>query len=154
MTETNRLESFLKERDVPFQTQHHARAFTALEIAESEHVPGKMLAKVVILTDTDRLLMAVIPAPEHVNLDKAKAVIGTDRLRLAEESEFLDEFPDCEVGAMPPFGNLYDVPVYVDKTLAEDETIVFNNGTHTDTMSLKYKDFEQLVQPHIADLIS
>jgi Ala-tRNA(Pro) deacylase len=153
MTEDNRLTAFLKENGVPFQTQHHAQAFTAQEIAASEHVPGKMLAKVVMLTDGDELTMAVLPAPDHVDLKKAQAAVGGKPLRLAQESEFAQRFPDCEIGAMPPFGNLYDVPVYVDDALTEDETIVFTAGSHTDTMSLAYDDFERLAQPNVADLV-
>jgi len=153
MTADNRLTAFLKEQGVPFQTQHHAQAFTAQEIAASQHVPGNMLAKVVMLTDGDELTMAVLPAPDHVDLKKAQAAIGGRTVRLAEESEFAQHFPDCEVGAMPPFGNLYDVPVYVDNALTEDETIVFNAGSHTDTMSLTYDDFERLAKPTVADLV-
>ena len=153
MTEDNRLIAFLKEQGVPFQTQHHAQAFTAQEIAASEHVPGKMVAKVVMLTDGDELAMVVLPAPDHVDLKKATAAIGGKTVRLAEEREFAQRFPDCEIGAMPPFGNLYDVPVYVDAGLTEDETIVFNDGNHTDTMSLTYKDFERIVRPTVADLV-
>lgn len=152
MAEDTRLPAFLREQGVPFQTQHHAQAFTAMEIAASEHVPGRMLAKVVMLTDGDKLSMAVLPAPQHVDLGKAREVVGGGELRLAEEDEFSARFPDCEVGAMPPFGNLYDLPVYVDRALTDDETIVFNNGSHTDTMSLAYKDFERLVKPTVADI--
>jgi len=147
-----RLETYLRESKVPFQTQHHPQAFTAQEIAASEHVPGKMLAKVVMVMSDGRLVMLALPAPDHVDLAKANATLGAKETRLAEEGEFANAFPDCEVGAMPPFGNLYDLPIYVDKSLAEDETIVFNAGTHTDTMSLKYADFERLVKPTVADL--
>ena len=147
-----RLETYLRESKVPFQTQHHPQAFTAQEIAASEHVPGKMLAKVVMVMSDGRLVMLALPAPDHVDLAKANATLGAKETRLAEEGEFANAFPDCEVGAMPPFGNLYDLPIYVDKSLAEDETIVFNAGTHTDTLSLKYADFERLVKPTIADL--
>ena len=147
-----RLETYLRESKVPFQTQHHPQAFTAQEIAASEHVPGKMLAKVVMVMSDGRLVMLALPAPDHVDLAKANATLGAKETRLAEEGEFANAFPDCEVGAMPPFGNLYDLPIYVDKSLAEDETIVFNAGTHTDTLSLKYADFERLVKPTVADL--
>ncbi len=152
MTDDTRLTDYLKKQGVRFQTQHHAQAFTAQEIAASEHIPGKMLAKVVMLTDGVELAMAVVPAPEHVDLKKAQAAIGNKNVRLAEEREFAPRFPDCEVGAMPPFGNLYNVPVYVDNALTEDETIVFNAGSHTDTVSLSYGDFERLAKPSVADL--
>jgi len=116
-----RLETYLRESKVPFQTQHHPQAFTAQEIAASEHVPGKLLAKVVMVMSDGRLVMLALPAPDHVDLAKANATLGAKETRLAEEGEFANAFPDCEVGAMPPFGNLYDLPIYVDKSLAEDE---------------------------------
>jgi Ala-tRNA(Pro) deacylase len=95
--------------------------------------------------------MLALPASYQVDLGKAATALGVKEVRLAEEEEFEDTFPDCEIGAMPPFGNLYGVPVYVDETLAEDETIVFRSGTHTDTMSVSYADFERLVEPTIAE---
>jgi Ala-tRNA(Pro) deacylase len=94
--------------------------------------------------------MLALPAPYQVNLEMAAAALGVDEARLAEEEEFKDTFADCEVGAMPPFGNLYGVPVYVERTLAEDETIVFRSGSHTQTMSISYSDFERLVEPTVA----
>jgi Ala-tRNA(Pro) deacylase len=148
----DRLEAYLRENQVPFQMQHHARVFTAQEVAASEHIPGKMLAKVVMALADGRLLMVVLPAPDRVDLAKLGMLLNARDVRLAQESEFAAAFPDCEVGAMPPFGNLYNLPVYVDTTLAEDETIVFQAGTHTDTMSMRYADFERLVRPTVADL--
>jgi Ala-tRNA(Pro) deacylase len=148
-----RLESYLRENAVPYQSQNHARAVTAQEVAATEHVPGKMFAKTVIIlpADEEKMAMLVLPTPYHVNPQKAAAALGAREVRLADEERFADAFPDCEVGAMPPFGNLYDVPVYVDKTLAEDETIVFRAGTHTDTLSVSYTDFERLVGPTVAE---
>jgi Ala-tRNA(Pro) deacylase len=148
-----RLEAYLRENGVPYQSQHHARAITAQEVAAAEHVPGRMFAKtVMILPDDDvNLVMLVLPAPYHVNPLKASAALGVSEVHLADEESFSDAFPDCEVGAMPPFGNLYDVDVYADRTLVEDETIVFRAGTHTDTMSVTYADFEKLVRPTVAD---
>ena len=110
-----------------------------------------MLAKVVMLSADGRLCMFVLPAPAKVDLEKAAGVVSAKEARLAHEDEFADRFPGCEVGAMPPFGNLYDVPLYVDKSLAQDETIVFEAGTHTDTMSMKYADFERLAKPTVAE---
>jgi Ala-tRNA(Pro) deacylase len=147
----DRLEDYLRENRVPFEAQHHPRAVTAQEVAASEHVPGKMLAKTVMVLADEEMVMLALPAPYQVDLEKAATALGVKEVRLAEEEEFEDTFPDCEVGAMPPFGNLYSVPVYVDETLAEDETIVFRSGTHTDTMSVNYADFERLVGPTIAE---
>jgi Ala-tRNA(Pro) deacylase len=147
-----RLEDYLRENAVPYESQHHARAITAQEVAATEHVPGRMFAKTVMVTaDTGEAVMLILPAPYHVNPEKAAEALGTREVLLAEEGRFAEVFFDCEVGAMPPFGNLYDVPVYVDKTLAEDETIVFRAGTHTDTMSVSYADFERLVEPTLAE---
>jgi Ala-tRNA(Pro) deacylase len=154
MTCKERLEAYLREKGVPYQNQHHARAITAQEVAAAEHVPGRMFAKTVIVTpgDEENLVMLVLPAPYHVNLLKASTALGVREVQLASEARFADAFPDCEVGAMPPFGNLYNVPVYVDRALAEDETIVFRSGTHTDTMSVSYEDFEKLVRPTVVDI--
>ncbi|MDZ4277979.1 MAG: YbaK/EbsC family protein [Dehalococcoidia bacterium] len=146
-----RLEAYLRENNVPYQTQHHTQAFTAQEIAAAEHVPGKLLAKVVMVLADGKLVMLALPAPYVVDFAKAKAALGAQEVRLAEEGEFASAFPDCDVGAQPPFGNLYDLPAYVDQSLAEDDTIVFNAGTHADTMSLKYADFARLAKPTVAE---
>jgi Ala-tRNA(Pro) deacylase len=146
----DRLEAYLREKQVPFEVRHHPRAITAQEVAASEHVPGKMLAKTVMVLADGKMVMLALPAPYQVDVDKAGKVLGVE-VRLAHEEEFENTFPDCEVGAMPPFGNLYEVPVYVEAALAEDETIVFRAGTHTDTMSVSYADFENLVEPTIAE---
>lgn len=146
----DRLENYLRENQVRFEEHHHPRAVSAQEVAASEHVPGRMLAKTVMVLADGEMVMLALPAPYQVDLEKAAAALGVDEARLAEEEEFEDSFPDCEVGAMPPFGNLYGVPVYVEKTLAEDETMVFRSGTHTETMSVSYSDFERLVEPTVA----
>jgi len=144
------LEAYLREKQVPFEVRHHPKAITAQEVAASEHVPGKMLAKTVMVLADGKMVMLALPAPYQVDVNKAGKVLGVE-VRLAHEEEFENTFPDCEVGAMPPFGNLYEVPVYVEAALAEDETIVFRAGTHTDTMSVSYADFENLVEPTIAE---
>jgi len=146
-----RLEAYLRENKIPFEVQHHARAITAQEVAATEHVPGKMFAKtVMVMADAEEMAMLMLPAPHHVNTEKAAAALGAGDVHLASEEQFGDTFPDCEVGAMPPFGSLYGVPVYVDDVLTEDEIIVFRAGTHTDTMSVRYADFERLVEPTVA----
>jgi Ala-tRNA(Pro) deacylase len=142
-----KLETYLRENRVPFQMQHHPTAYTAQEVAQAERIPGKMVAKVVIVFAGGKTAMLALPAPYRVDLAKAGTLLGAEDVRLAQESEFSAAFPDCEVGAMPPFGNLYGLPVYVDAALAEDETIVFQAGTHTDTMSVTYTDFERLARP-------
>lgn len=147
----DRLEGYLRQNAVPFEVQHHPKAVPAQEVAATEHIPGKMFAKVVMVLADGEMVMLALPAPYEVDLQKVGAVLEVEGVRLAEEEEFEDAFPDCEVGAMPPFGNLYDLPVYVEEALAEDETIVFRAGTHTDTMSIKYADFERLVGPTVAE---
>ena len=144
-----RLEAYLREQQVPFQVQEHAQSFSAQKIAESEHIPGKMVAKTVIVVADNRKIMFVLPASYRVDFDKIQALLGAKEVRLAHEAEFVSTFPDCAVGTMPPFGNLYGLPVYVEKRLTEDESIVFPVGTYTETMSLRYADFERLVQPQV-----
>lgn len=147
-----RLEAYLREHQVPFQIQQHPQAFSAQKIAESEHISGKKVAKVVIVLADDKMVALVLPATVRADLAKVRTTLGAKEIRLAEEREFATRFPDCEVGAMPPFGNLYGLPVYVDKSLQAEESIVFPIGTHTETMSLKYADFARLVQPQIGEL--
>lgn len=146
-----RLESYLRQQQVAFDVQEHRTAFTAQEVAETEHIPGKMVAKAVVTWADGQLVLLVLPATHRVDLSRLNTAIGARVSRLAHEQEFTDTFPDCEVGAMPPFGNLYDLPVYVDKSLKDDEIIVFPAGTHTETMSLRYADFARLVEPIICD---
>lgn len=145
------LEAYLCAQRVPFQVQHHPQAFTAQHLAAVEHVPGRLVAKVVVVYADGRPVMLALPAHCRVSLPKAGQALTSRTVRLAEEHELRDLFPDCEVGAMPPFGNMYDLPVYVDQTLAEDEVIVCNAGTHTETISLRFADFQRLVNPAIAD---
>jgi Ala-tRNA(Pro) deacylase len=147
-----RLEQYLREHQVSYETQHHPLAYTAHEVAASEHVPGKQLAKTVIVITDNHAEMVVVPATCTIQLTRLATALGATRARIAEEQDFADRFPDCEVGAMPPFGNLYGMDVYVDRTLTEDERIVFRAGTHTDTMRIKYADFARLVNPIVIDV--
>ncbi|MCL6494486.1 MAG: YbaK/EbsC family protein [Ignavibacterium sp.] len=146
-----RLRSYLDENNIKYITIKHSPAFTAQEIAAVSHIPGKNLAKVVILNVKGKLAMAVLPASYKVNVDELKNQLGIDAVRLAHEKEFMNMFPDCEVGAMPPFGNLYGMDVYVAKSLTEDEYIYFNSCTHTELIQMLYKDYERIVQPKIFD---
>ncbi|HEY7348662.1 MAG TPA: YbaK/EbsC family protein [Ktedonobacterales bacterium] len=146
-----RLEDYLHKQQVPFQVQQHPRVFTAQDVAATEHIPGKLVAKVVIVFADNKMIMLALPAPYRVNFAHLSQSLGASNVRLADEIELGAAFPDCEVGAMPPFGNLYNLPVYVEKRLAEDDTIVFPLGTHTETMRLKYTDFERLVNPTLAE---
>ena len=147
-----RLEAYLRGNAIAFQVQFHPVAYTAQHVADAEHISGKLLAKVVMVLADGKLAMLVLPARYRVDLAKASSVLGAKEVRLAHEPDFAGAFPDCEIGAMPPFGNLYGLPVYVDTALAEDETIVVQAGTHTDTLSLTYADYARLVQPTVAAL--
>lgn len=150
MTGKEALELYLRDHTVPYEIQHHPRAYTAQQIAAVEHIPGYSLAKVVIVNADDELIMLVLPAPDRVFLPEVARILRANEVRLAEERDLARAFPGCELGAMPPFGNLFDVPVYVDSLLAAEETIYFQAGTHTDTMSMKYADFARLVNPRVA----
>lgn len=142
-----RLKTFLDKQNVKYATIGHSLAYTAQEIAETAHVPGESLAKVVIVSVDGRDVMVVLPATEKVGLDHLKSEIGASHVALADESKFTDEFPGCELGAMPPFGNLYNMDVYVSDDLAEQDKIAFNGGTHSELIQLAYNDFEKLVKP-------
>lgn len=151
MSIARRVKTYLDEEGVAYEHSEHPPAFTAQEVAAAEHVPGKELAKTVMLTDGEAFVMAVLPATRRIALDDLREVAGLPDLRLAEENEFAGLFPNVETGAMAPFGNLYDVPVFVDQALREDESITFNAGTHTDTIRMAYADFERLVDPVVAE---
>ena len=145
-----KLREYLDQQGVKYDVLSHRQAFTAQEVAEAQHVKGKELAKVVMLRSGGQFFMAVLPAPYRVDLDLAQGVVGQRDVQLATEEEFAGLFPQCEAGAMPPFGNLYNLPVYVDQSLSRDEDIVFNAGSHTQTVRMKYADFSRLVKPKVA----
>ena len=142
-----RLKEFLDSNEVKYVSITHSPAYTAQEIAASAHVPGKELAKTVLVKVDGEMAMAVVPASYNVAFKKLQEFLGTDNVKLATEKEFMDMFPECEVGAMPPFGNLYGMNVYVADSLAEDEEIAFNAGSHRELVKLAYRDFEILVEP-------
>ena len=142
-----KLKSYLDENKIKYVTIKHSSAYTAQEIAALAHVPGKDLAKTVIIKINGKMAMAVLPASYKVSFDDLKETLGMTEVRLAYEQEFIDKFPDCEVGAMPPFGNIYGMEVYVADSLAEDEEIAFNACSHTELIKMKFTDFERLVKP-------
>jgi len=146
-----KLKEFLDNNKIKYVSITHSSAYTAQEIAASAHIPGKELAKTVILKIDGKMVMAVLPASYKVDFDLLKEAAGVSSIRLADEHEFVDKFPGCEPGAMPPFGNLYGIDVYAAKSLSEDEEIAFNAGTHTELIKMDYKDFERLVKPKIIE---
>lgn len=144
-----KLKKYLDNNNVPYVTITHSQAFTAQQVAASAHIKGKEMAKTVIIKINDKLAMAVLPATYHVDFHLLKEVTGNEDVVLAHESEFKEIFDDCELGAMPPFGNLYNMEVYVAQSLTEDVEIAFNAGSHSELIRMKYSDFERLVQPKI-----
>ena len=147
----NKVRAFLDEHHVQYVVISHSKAFTAQGIAAITHIPGQELAKTVIVKLDGALAMAVLPASFQVDLLALKKVVGVKDAALASEREFKQAFPDCETGAMPPFGNLYGVPVYVDETLRRDANIAFNAGTHLELIRMAFADFERLVQPEVLE---
>jgi len=152
MPESKRLKDFLNKNGVKFISIKHSQAYTAQEVAATAHIPGQELAKTVIINSDGTYIMVVLPSTDKVDFDKLKKVLDVQDVRLATEDEFKWMFPECEIGAMPPFGNLYDIPVYASTTLADDEEIVFNAGNHTQLIRMKYADFERLVGPALIDI--
>lgn len=148
----NRLQEFLHTHAVPHHVITHPRAFTAMRTAEAAHVPGRELAKTVVVDLDGRLALAVLPATRQLNLERLRQVSGARSATLAHERDFIADFPECEPGAMPPFGNLFGMPVFVEPHLAEDEQIAFNAGSHTELICMAYKDFERLTHPRLVDM--
>jgi Ala-tRNA(Pro) deacylase len=143
---------YLKERQVQFEMHEHPPAYTAQEVAAEEHVSGNMLAKAVVVHADGQYAICALPASHKLDVGKVAKTLKAKKIRLADETEMAKLFPDVEVGAEPPFGNLYDLPTLVDKHLAADEEIVFQAGTHRHAIRMKYADYAQLVEPTVADL--
>lgn len=141
------LKIFLDENNIKYVSIMHSMAFTAVDVAKSSHIPSRELAKTVIINVDDELAMAVVPANYKVNLDILRQTLDIPAIRIAEEVEFTPRFKDCEVGAMPPFGCLYNMDVYIAESLSEDDNITFNAGSHLEAIQMKYKDYENLVKP-------
>ena len=146
-----KLAHFLDEREVKYVAIRHSKAYTAQEIAESAHVSGNDFAKVVMLKADEEMTMAVLPAPDKIDLKLLRQVLGVRSVYFADENEFQDHFPGCEVGAMPPFGNLYGIRVISAQTLCDTKTISFNSGLHTEIIQMDYDKYIKLVNPEIMD---
>lgn len=144
-----RLKDFLDTRKIKYMVIQHSPAYTSLEIAAMAKIPGKEIAKTVIVTADGKKMMVVVPASHMVDFISLRAFLNVEQVELAGEQQFKDLFPDCEVGAMPPFGNLFDLEVIVADSLAEDEMIAFNAGTHKELIRLSFRDFAELVKPKI-----
>ncbi|BFU94817.1 MAG: deacylase [Nitrospira sp.] len=146
-----RLQSYLDSQKVPYQIVNHSVAYTAQEAAESLHVPGNLFAKVVVVKAGERFVMLVLSSNWRVDLKHVADILGCPHVRLATEEELAHLFPDCEIGSMPPFGNLYGMSVYVDGLLTSDEVVFFDAGTHVGAIKLRYRDFAELVHPQVAE---
>ncbi len=144
-----KLKEFLDSNKVKYVTMSHSPAYTAQEIAAMAHIPGKELAKTVIVKVDGEMAMAVLPASYKVDFKLLKKAAKAKKVELADEKEFKDLFSECEVGAMPPFGNLYDMNVFVAESLAEGKEIAFNAGSHTELIKMSYADFEKLAEPTV-----
>lgn len=145
-----KIADFLDDNHVRYVVITHSPAYTAQGIAALAHIPGKQMAKTVVLRVKDEFMMAVLPASQHVDLRALRTVLGTTDAHIAHESEFEALFPGCELGAMPPFGNLFDMPVYCETSLRDDRQIAFNAGSHRELIQMDFDDYLQLVKPRIA----
>jgi Ala-tRNA(Pro) deacylase len=148
----SKLRSFLDSHRIKYMVISHSLAYTAQGVAALAHVSGKKLAKTVIVKIDGILAMAVIPASEHVDLGRVRDLTGAQLVELATEREFKDAFPDCETGAMPPFGNLYDMPVYADASLGSHDEITFSAASHRELIRMDWRDLERLVNPTVHTL--
>ena len=147
MAISDRLKAFLQSAKVKYSVMKHPVVYTAQEIAGAQHVPGRQLAKCVLVKTEHGPVLAVLPAIHLIDLKKRKALLGAKTLSIGKEADIKQAFPDVEVGAMSPFGNLYEVRVVVDRQLGEAGEIVFNAGTHTETIKMRYQDFAALAKP-------
>ena len=146
---STRIKTFLDENDIQYSTISHYQTFTAQQLAATTHINAKKIAKTVIMKVDGEIAMAVLPGSYRIDLDTLKEVTGLHDVEIAKEHEFMYRFPECEIGAMSPFGNLYGMEVYCADSLKEDKAIVFNAGTHTELIKMLYRDFERLVNPKI-----
>lgn len=149
-----KLEEFLKTNNITYDKITHSQVFTATEKAAAAHVSGKELAKTVIVKIDGKMTMAVLQACYKVDFDLLKAAAGANEVELANEEEFKYLFPECEIGAVPPFGNIYGFEVFLEENLAKNEKISFNAGSHTELYRLSYKDLEKHIKPKIVKFVS
>jgi Ala-tRNA(Pro) deacylase len=146
-----RLEKLFREENVRFSVIKHAEEYGAQRVAGVVHIPGQQLAKVVMVYAGEQPAMLVMPAPYRLDMAKVKKALSTKGVRLAGEGEFTSLFPDCEVGAMPPYGRLYGIPVYVDRTLSAQSQIAFRAGSHREVFQIAFADYERTADPEFAD---
>ncbi|MGD8711166.1 MAG: YbaK/EbsC family protein [Ectothiorhodospiraceae bacterium] len=146
------LKQYLNQHEIKYLIIQHSPAYTAQEIAESVHVPGRFFAKTVVVRIDGRLAVTAIPATRRVPLERLRRELGAESVEIASEAELRDRFPDCELGAMPPFGNLFEMDTYASRELSREEEIAFNAGSQTEVMLLAWRDYQRLAQPRVIDL--
>lgn len=146
---TSKLREYLESHNVRYTVIEHSPEYTAQESAASAHIPGDQLAKTVMIKIDGKMAMAVLPAPNRVNFDRLKEFASAKQVELASEDEFKDMFPDCDLGAMPPFGNLYGMDVFAEQSLSEEIEIAFCAGSHTELIRLSFTDFVRLAKPKV-----
>jgi Ala-tRNA(Pro) deacylase len=149
MSISRRIREFLDENDIQYEWLPHPQAYTSQEVAHSLHISGKRLAKTVLVDADGCLNMAILPASLRLSLGKLQDVLQAKRIEMLAESELAELFPDCDLGAIPPFGNLYGMDVWVDKSVAASDELVFTAGTHRDAIRMRYSDFAALVNPRV-----
>ena len=147
-----KLKEFLDKEKIKYVSIVHSPAYTAQEVAASAHITGRELAKTVIVQLDGEMAMAVLPANRKIVLQDLREVTGSDQVKFVAEEDFKKKFPDCETGAMPPFGNLYGMDVVVTDSLRENPEIAFNGGSHSELIRMLYKDFERLANPRVVKL--
>jgi len=146
---STKLKDYLDQENIRYTTIKHSTAYTAQEVAQLAHIPGDEMAKTVIVKIDDKQAMVVLPATEHIDLEILGGALGAKNVSLATEAEFMPQFSDCEIGAMPPFGNLYHMDVYVEEALSQDEMIAFNACSHNELIEMSYADFARLAKPEV-----
>ena len=146
---STKLKEYLDQENIKYTTISHSTAYTAQEVAQLAHIPGDEMAKTVIVKIDDKQAMVVLPATEHIDLEILGGALGAKNVSLATEAEFMPQFSDCEIGAMPPFGNLYHMDVYVEEALSQDEMIAFNACSHDELIEMSYVDFARLAKPEV-----
>jgi Ala-tRNA(Pro) deacylase len=144
-----RIRDYLDSQNVPYETLHHSQAFTAQEVAHSLHVSGKKCEKVVVARRDSKPVLVVMPASHRLNFQELKATLKANQLEMLVENELVGLFPDCDLGAVPPFGNLYGIDVWVDRAVASAEKVIFCAGTHEDCIRMRYSDFAKLTRPFL-----
>lgn len=152
MAISSKLKSYLDKKNIHYQILEHDVAYTALEIAKAQHIPGRQFVKSVILNADGKYILCVLPSIHFIDMEKCKNILKAQQLSLAEEEEVAKLFPEYEVGGEPPFGQLSSLPVYMDKILQEDEEIAFNAGNHSEIIKMKLSDYIHLVNPIFVDI--